>query len=841
MSRRISASRVSNGPVCPPSCAPRFVLRIAPRWLAIAFSTQLALICAQTRSEYAVVLQDPPLARQTASRKTLRSATALDSTAKIRRSQGAVRQLLEARHIPVHGSAHTLVNALFIQASEDEAKALQSLPGVSRVEYQAPLSRALDRAVELVRAPAAWDVLGGETNAGAGMKIGILDTGIDQTHPGFRDDSLPVPDGFPKGRDEDLPYTNRKVIVARSYVAQLKAPDDASPQDHWGDGTASAMIAAGVRNTGPAGTIVGIAPKAYLGNYKIFGSPGVNDFTTSEALVKALEDALSDGMDVVSVSVASPTTKGPLAHDCGDNGRSPCDLRADAVENAARLGLVTVVPAGNDGFAGLRFPTLNTIQSPGTAPSAITVGASTNSHLLFAAVLAAGQKISALFGDGPKPNPPLTATVRDAGLACSSPGASTLAAAIALVQRGDCDFFTKVDNAQRAGAVGVIIYQYDGEPGIFNPEGLAGTGIPAVMIGAAGGLTLKNLARTQPDARVTLDTALSPVDTRSDLVADFSSHGPSIGDASKGEAPIKPELVAAGQDIYTATQSSDPKGDLYGATGYVAVQGTSFAVPMVAGAVALVKQRNPGFGAAQLKSAVVNTAADEINDDDGRAGVTAVGAGKLNIAAAVQVGATVEPATLSLGLIGPGTLPESLALRVTNTGADAASFTLAVTPQDTDARAQVTVSPSSLQLGSGETATVTIRLSGSQPAPGSYGGVVTIQGGSTNLRVPYLYLVGDNAGADMIPVSTNLIGIPGEKGFILAFKLIDRFGVPVRGASVRFRSVSGGGSIQLADASTDVFGIAAAIVDLGPRAGEQQFSADAGGLTIDFYGRATPR
>src|SRR5439155_3208267 len=128
---------------------------------------------------------------------------------------------------------------------------------------------------------------------------------------------LAVPDGFPKG---DPAYTNHKVIVARSYVSLLPSPDDASARDHSGHGTAAAMIAAGVRNSGPAGTIVGVAPKAYLGSYKIFGSPGVNDTTTTEVLVKALEDALSDGMDVVALSVGSPAGYGPLAHDCGEGG-----------------------------------------------------------------------------------------------------------------------------------------------------------------------------------------------------------------------------------------------------------------------------------------------------------------------------------------------------------------------------------------------------------------------------------------------------------------------------------------------------------------------------------------
>jgi len=136
--------------------------------------------------------------------------------------------------------------------------------------------------------------------------------------PTFDFHEIPALDGFPKGRPEHLAYTNRKVIVARSYV---DGPYDPSPKDHSGHGTAAAMIAAGVRNAGPAGTIVGVAPKAYLGNYKIGGSPEALDTATTEVLVKALEDALSDGMDVVALSVGAPFWYGPLAHDCG---QTPC-------------------------------------------------------------------------------------------------------------------------------------------------------------------------------------------------------------------------------------------------------------------------------------------------------------------------------------------------------------------------------------------------------------------------------------------------------------------------------------------------------------------------------------
>src|SRR5260370_16777529 len=94
-----------------------------------------------------------------------------------------------------------------------------------------------------------------------------------------------------------------------------------------------------------------------------------------------------------------------------------------------------------------------------------------------------------------------------------------------------------------------------------------------------------------------------------DTVAFFSSYGPAIGDGT-----IKPDLVAVGTGVYTATQTYDPNGDLYDPTGFIATDGTSFAAPFVAGAIALVKQVDPGFTPAQFKSAVINTANPNIID-----------------------------------------------------------------------------------------------------------------------------------------------------------------------------------------------------------------------------------
>ena len=148
----------------------------------------------------------------------------------------------------------------------------------------------LNRATQLVNAPAAWTALGGVQNAGAGIKIAIIDTGIDQTHPAFQDSSLAMPAGYPICSGSDCAFTSNKVIVARSYVRLVAAgsdpqnpaadsrPDDYSPRDRIGHGTAVASCAAGMPTLSPAGlTLTGVAPKAYLGNYKVFGSPEVNE------------------------------------------------------------------------------------------------------------------------------------------------------------------------------------------------------------------------------------------------------------------------------------------------------------------------------------------------------------------------------------------------------------------------------------------------------------------------------------------------------------------------------------------------------------------------------------
>jgi minor extracellular serine protease Vpr len=814
-------------------------------------------------AEYALVLEDPPVAQKAQSRVALQSAAAQAHLQKIRGAQSRVLAELATRKVRVTSTSQTLVNAIFVRIAPEQAAALHNIPGVKWIQYL-PLSKPmLNAAVNLVGVPAAWSAIGGSANAGAGVKIGIIDTGIDQNHPGFKDTGFTAPSGFPTG---DTAYTNNKVIVARSYVSMLvdpdpmySTPDDLSPRDRQGHGTAIAMIAAGVQNSGPLGTITGVAPKAFLGNYKVFGSPGVAEYTFRSVWIQALTDAVNDHMDVVTLSLGEgdPAFFGPL--DKGDNvcGDPVCDVGAQAVENASSMGTLVVAAAGNGGDIGQKGVTRQTVNSPGTAPSAIAVGASANSHLVYQTVRVFNPSglgnLRGLTGDGPKISSPVTAPVKDVttlgndGLACAALPTGSLTGAWALIQRGTCYYSDKVNFAQAAGATGVIIYQSEGIDDFTARMYVQNTGIPAVLIGNTDGKALKSFLGNNPNSSVTVDPAYSSADnSKVNTVATYSGRGPSVGNfAATRDFALKPELVAPGTNIYTATQKLDLNSDAYNATGYTAVNGTSYAVPFVAGVAAMAKAKNSNLNTpARLKSAVVNTA--NPSDLQGDTHVTAVGAGKLNAADAVNVAATLDPAAISFGPI--TTLPVNRTLTVTNVSSATATFTITVRQLTSDSNARVTVSSSSVNLTAGQTSPqITVSLTGSKPAPGAYEGFLDVKGttGTPDLHLPYFYVVGSGVPYDIFAMQNgSFTGVPNDFGYLLLFRVVDQYGAPVVNTPVSFQILAGGGKFNAkgGDKTTDALGTAGVFVDLGSQQGPQTFSGTAGGLTqiFDGYARRLP-
>ena len=330
---------------------------------------------------YVVELTQPPLG---AAVRTKGKDALSDPHRAILTEQARVRRAIESQRGRVTASVDSLMNALLVTLPGQSPSVLASIPGVKKVYPVQEVHLHLDRALGLHRVPTAWTLLGGKDQAGAGLKIAILDTGVSPDHPGFQDSSLPFPPGFPRGSSEqNLKLTNHKIIVARSYedIYRLTEPDDAN--DRVGHGTAVAMCAAGVTNTGPRATITGVAPKAWIGSYKVFP---LKRNASSDAILKALDDALSDGMDVINMSFGS------LFQDTG-----PDALYSVALDRLKNFGVMVVVSVGNHGSA------LNSLTNISTLPSVISVGAMRNDRVFSDSLTVAGETYLAQAGTGPRP------------------------------------------------------------------------------------------------------------------------------------------------------------------------------------------------------------------------------------------------------------------------------------------------------------------------------------------------------------------------------------------------------------------------------------------------------
>jgi uncharacterized protein (TIGR03437 family) len=252
----------------------------------------------------------------------------------------------------------------------------------------------------------------------------------------------------------------------------------------------------------------------------------------------------------------------------------------------------------------------------------------------------------------------------------------------------------------------------------------------------------------------------------------------------------------------------DILGELYSSTGFAAADGTSFSTPLTAGSAALVLQNalkaNPSLtGPAKLalvRSALINNTSQTIVTDDLGQGdgvdVFEIGSGLLNAGAAVSSNIVVNPATIAFN-----TLPSSQQFTVTNNGASSVALNIAVSPNlswDFASSLTLTPSPTSLTLAPGASKTVTVTQAGTVPTltagtgPGTYTGLVNIQGSGVSLVVPYAYVVGD--GSDPIcptltPFSGGFDGTVGQEipfeGDPL-FQITDDFGVPISGVPVEW-------------------------------------------------------
>ena len=787
-----------------------------------------------------------------------RDASSLPSLRRaVARSQDTVRDAIRSLDATVIGSASNVLNAIFVRATPEQAAQIGTLQGVADVVRSRPSEPMLGSVGEIVGVDSARMRPIGSPLFGDGLKVAIIDSGLDFDHEAFQDASLARLPGYPKGDPEHLAYASAKVIAVRTYVEMLNSrdpdsssPDDDTPRDIAGHGTAVAMIAAGKEVETPLGPMGGIAPKARIGVYKVFGTPGVNFYTADQAVIAAIDDAVSDGMDILNLSLGhfSFWPWDSSGRDCSRRlASSSCDPLAAAAQSAATdFGKVVVVAAGNSGFRGsIPSPSLNTLNSPGNAPAVITVGGIGNSVERFQGLVTVGERpFEALGGTGPSVAGPLTAPAvlaAEYGVAngCEPYPAGSLSGKIVVIERGQCFFVQKVEHADAAGAAGaVVINHFDNE--LVRMALLEDTDIPAFFVGREDGAELLRLLPAASHV-LTLDPAPVTVAREWDYVYPSSSRGPTL------RLQPKPDLAAPADSVYTATPRYNDQGNLFAPSGFNQISGTSFAAPTVAGAAALVWEAFPALTGREIASALINTARSAVyvgSEEEGNrelARLRDVGAGVLDIGAALRPGATATPASVGFGEVGKARLPIRRNLVIRNKSNRPQSFRVTVEPRDTDSLGRIrarTRLRGLLRLGAGSIGNLEIVLEGARPRPGSYEGSVRLESlsGQGEIRIPYLYVVGDNEPFDSLRLSgRDEIGIRGENQVrSLTARVTDQFGAPVAGREVQFQVTRGPGEIVHTNPVSGPNGLIHARVRYGTGSAPQRAVAEIGDLEILF-------
>ncbi len=627
----------------------------------------------------------------------------------------------------VTGEFDTSLNAVAVKLGGASLAQVSATSMVKSAQYQGLFypnqATIVDPDLALISAEQAWARNGGTAaSAGAGVKVAIVDSGIDQSHPCFSDSGYAA-----QPRLGDQRYTNNKVIAARVFNNKL-------PQNGF---TAEAV---GEHGTHVAGTVAcnyrtpamvsgvtipypmsGVAPRALLGNYNVF--PGTVDSARSEDILNALEAAYADGMDVANMSLGG-----------GSHGIQ--DLLTVAVDNLDHANMVVSISNGNEG------PGYFTVGSPGMAARGLTAGASSVGHFVGAPVTADGVAHGAASGDfatvGPAgmtaPLAVLTGTTNGLSTACVPLTAGSLTGRIALLSRGVCSFSTKVRNAQEAGAAAVLVANnVAGDPTAMGSDGTAGQPtIPAYMVSIGSGQTLKLLNGTS----TAIGAALSYFSSaNSNIMAGFSSQGPTDVDFR-----VKPDVVAPGVNVLSSIPVNHCAAPA--SSCFAFLSGTSMAAPHLAGSAAVVRSQHQGWSAAEVRSAVVNTARrDALKDFRFAAAVNdvnIVGAGLENLLAAVNASVAVDPVSLSFNGVPSGSgQTRQASMTLTNVSGSAKTFDLSLGAQPPGVT--YSVSPATLALAASGSATVTVTMRAAVGATGHQQCVLEIKEGGASVAHAVLF------------------------------------------------------------------------------------------------------
>ncbi|KAG5410826.1 hypothetical protein IGI04_007145 [Brassica rapa subsp. trilocularis] len=503
--------------------------------------------------------------------------------------------------------------------TKSQAKKIANLPEVVHV---------IPDSFYKLKTTRTWDYLGlsasspknllNETNMGEQIIIGIIDTGVWPESEVFNDDGIgSVPShwkgGCQSGEMFNSSHCNKKLIGAKYFINGFleenksfnskESLDFISPRDLNGHGTHVATIAAGsyvqdISYKGLAGgTVRGGAPRARIAMYKGCWYLDDLDITTcsSADILKAMDEAIHDGVDVLSLSLGSVVPQ-----------HGETDIRdgiSTGAFHAVLKGITVVCAGGNSG------PEAQTVTN--TAPWIVTVAATTldrsfptpitlgNNKVILGQAMYTGPELgftSLVYPEDPgNSNETFSGTCEDLSLNSND----TMVGKVVLcftTSSSSGSVSSAAGSVKKAGGLGVIIARHPGsdlEPCLDD--------FPCVSVDYELGTNILLYIRStgSPVLKIQPSTTLvgQPVGTK---VASFSSRGPN----SIAPAILKPDIAAPGASILAATTTNTTLND----GGFIMLSGTSMAAPVISGVVALLKALHPDWSPAAIRSAIVTTA-----------------------------------------------------------------------------------------------------------------------------------------------------------------------------------------------------------------------------------------
>lgn len=696
--------------------------------------------------------------------------------------QAALEPRLRDLGALVTGRFTRLVNALRVRLPSQRLGDLGRLQGVTSLQPVRLHQRHTAKVTPFIGAPDLWRARGNSPgNDGHGIRIGIIDSGIDYLHADFggpgRAGDLAANDPT---RIEPGSFPTRKVVggfdfAGDDYDAADERHDvpvpDPDPIDCAGNGHGThvagiaagyGVLADGTTFTGDYASLAdfggfrigpGVAPGADLYALRIFGCDGSTALVT-EALEWAADPDgdydLSDRLDVVNLSLG------------GEFGSiDPEDTEVAAVNRLAALGSVVVCSAGNSENI------FYAVSTPGVAAGALTVANSLTSGQGPALRVTQPEAVARLY---PMVEGALTPSLSTSGpiegrLAATRPAnacepltnRAELAGNIALIQRGSCFFSVKILEAQAAGAIAVVmVNNLEGNPIAMGGES-TGIRIPGAMIPLADGHLLRATLEAGEEVRVQLDATLTLnrpglVDT----LDDSSSRGP-----GSPRSQLKPDLTAPGNNVFSADAGTGSGG--------IALSGTSMSAPVISGAAALLRQRHPQWSVEDLKAALMNTALPLRSPTGDPYPESRTGAGRVQLSQADRT-----PVTLSAAAVGDGVgvsfgalvlaapYRDSRTVRLTNHSPSQVTYRVSFTNSVTQEGVTFRPSPSTVTLPAHGTAILTVELAADPARFRDEPDATTPDriGAGTPLPRHFLYEASGELWLDPVPTDANTLPDP---------------------------------------------------------------------------------